>query len=321
MDVRPKFAADASLLVAETALLFLASTVQPITTGGSAWTRPRSGASTGRAPGVRGQIGAAMVAAALSYTGFVTLLAAIISARAPPPRPRRPAHGTRGRVVVQVRARRRGGAPAHERRRRRCSATSGIGAAFSSAPSEEQNEHAEGRTRPRLNACNAFRRREQEQRRGVRKSPGAIDDEKVFEKVSSAGRSEKEKKPFNRNTPSGVESSRDVSRMYARGCERRRARASFERPSAARDRATREIRRARGRDVQSNQTTRTFSGAAAKSTRQEVISPFFKTERALRLARGRCRPPGVSSASASPSCLAHPCDVGDLASRRVRALR
>ena len=26
--------------------------------------------------------------------------------------------------------------------------------------------------------------------------PGAIDDEKVFEKVSSAGRSEKEKKPF-----------------------------------------------------------------------------------------------------------------------------
>ena len=56
--------------------------------------------------------------------------------------------------------------------------------------------------------------------------------------------------------------------------------------------------------------------------RVEVISPFFKTERALRLARGRCRPPGVSSASASPSCLAASVRlVGQPVSRRVRALR
>ena len=205
----PKFAAaNASLLVAETALLFLASTVQPITTGELCGVDPTAFGClhVGAHQAFADEIGAAMVAVALSYTGFVTLLAAenfgtcakYLLDRGVP---RTELEGVssyrfvRGAEAVLRRTNDVDAAVAYLRdvkeRRGHFVRSFSSGARtytpwWKNAPAPPGDASAAPVAENKSNVV-AFRRSNK---------PGAIDDEKVFEKVSSAGRSEKEKKPF-----------------------------------------------------------------------------------------------------------------------------
>lgn len=206
----PKFAAaNASLLVAETALLFLASTVQPITTGELCGVDPTAFGClhVGAHQAFADEIGAAMVAVALSYTGFVTLLAAenfgtcakYLLDRGVP---RTELEGVssyrfvRGAEAVLRRTNDVDAAVAYLRdvrdRRGHFVRSFSSGAKtytpwWKNAPAPPVTPSVTPSVAENKSNVVAFRRSNK---------PGAIDDEKVFEKVSSAGRSEKEKKPF-----------------------------------------------------------------------------------------------------------------------------
>ena len=206
----PKFAAaNASLLVAETALLFLASTVQPITTGELCGVDPTAFGClhVGAHQAFADEIGAAMVAVALSYTGFVTLLAAenfgtcakYLLDRGVP---RTELEGVssyrfvRGAEAVLRRTNDVDAAVAYLRdvrdRRGHFVRSFSSGAKtytpwWKNAPAPPVTPSVTPSVAENKSNVVAFRRSNK---------PGAIDDEKVFEKVSSAGRPEKEKKPF-----------------------------------------------------------------------------------------------------------------------------
>ena len=206
----PKFAAaNASLLVAETALLFLASTVQPITTGELCGVDPTAFGClhVGAHQAFADEIGAGMVAVALSYTGFVTLLAAenfqtcaqYLLDRGVP---RKELEGVssyrfvRGAEAVLRRTNDVDAAVAYLRdvrdRRGHFVRSFSSGAKtytpwWKNAPAPPVTPSVTPSVAENKSNVVAFRRSNK---------PGAIDDEKVFEKVSSAGRSEKEKKPF-----------------------------------------------------------------------------------------------------------------------------
>ena len=132
------------------------------------------------------EIGAAMAAAALSHTGFSPSSPRRISGRAVFLLPRRPAHGTRGRVVVQVVR----GAETVLRRTNDVDAAVAylrdvrIGA-FVRSFRAERTHTPRGRTRPRL--CNASVTHSVAENKSslvvaFRRSnkPGAIDDEKAL---------------------------------------------------------------------------------------------------------------------------------------------
>ncbi len=203
----PKFAAaNAALLVAETTLLFLAMNVQPITTGDVCGVDPTAFGClhVGAHQAFADEIGAGMVAVALSYTGFVTLLAAEnfqTCARYLLDRgvPRKELEGVssygfvRGAEAVLRRTNDVDAAVAYLRdvqeRRWHLVRSFSSGAEtytpwWKNAPAPPGDASPAPVAESKSNVV-AFRRSNE---------PGAIDDEKDFEKVSAG--SQKEKKPF-----------------------------------------------------------------------------------------------------------------------------